>query len=103
MEKEGFVIGFIGLAGPDFKGRLISAYKNIVHYEDCIEKAKVLCEALRKKGCNLIIALTHMRIPADEALAKNVPQIDIILGGHDHIVFSKLINKIPVIKSGVNF
>ena len=44
-----------------------------------------------------------MRIPPDEQLAKNVPEIDLILGGHDHIVFYKEINKIPVIKSGKNF
>ena len=32
----GIKIGFIGLAGPDFKGRLISCYKDIVIYENHI-------------------------------------------------------------------
>ena len=36
-------------------------------------------------------------------MAKKVPGIDLILGGHDHIVFSKLVNKIPILKSGSNF
>ena len=43
IERSGFKIGFFGLAGPDFKGRLISSYKNIVAYEDHIETAKRLC------------------------------------------------------------
>jgi len=37
------------------------------------------------QGCELIIALTHMRFPNDERLAENVDGIDIILGGHDHV------------------
>lgn len=44
-----------------------------------------------------------MRIPADDELAKSVPQIDIILGGHDHVVLSKMVNKTPLLKSGKNF
>ena len=31
-----------------------------------------------------MIALTHMRWPNDIRLAKNVSEIDLILGGHDH-------------------
>lgn len=32
----------------------------------------------------MIIALTHMRAPNDQRLAEMAPDIDIILGGHDH-------------------
>ena len=31
-----------------------------------------------------MIALTHMRWPNDTRLAQKVPDIDMILGGHDH-------------------
>lgn len=34
IEKPGFKVGFIGLAGPDFKGRLISAYKDKLDYQN---------------------------------------------------------------------
>jgi 5'-nucleotidase len=51
----------------------------------------------------LIIALTHCRRPADEELAAKVPQIDLILGGHDHHSLMKVVNKIPIIKSGSDF
>lgn len=93
----------MGLAGPDFRGRLISQYKNIISYENHIDCAKRICNTLRKIGCNLIIAITHMRIPPDQQLAKLVPELDLILGGHDHVVFCKEVNKIPIIKSGKNF
>ena len=31
-----------------------------------------------------MIALTHMRWPNDELLAREVDGIDLVLGGHDH-------------------
>lgn len=34
----------------------------------------------------MIIALTHMRSPQDRKLPFQAPDIDIILGGHDHII-----------------
>ncbi len=37
------------------------------------------------QGCKIVIALTHMRTPNDIRLAKEVEEIDLILGGHDHI------------------
>ena len=37
------------------------------------------------QGCDYIIALTHMRTPNDMRLADNVDEIDLILGGHDHV------------------
>lgn len=37
------------------------------------------------QGCDYVIALTHMRTPNDIKLAENVNEIDLILGGHDHV------------------
>ncbi len=37
------------------------------------------------QGCKIVIALTHMRTPNDIRLAKEVDEIDLILGGHDHV------------------
>lgn len=31
-----------------------------------------------------MIALTHMRWPNDERLAREVEGVDLVLGGHDH-------------------
>ena len=40
-----------------------------------------------------MIALTHMRNPNDVKLAENVDEIDLILGGHDHIYDVKQVSK----------
>ena len=38
-----------------------------------------------EQGCRVVIALTHMRTPNDLRLAREVEEIDLILGGHDHV------------------
>lgn len=42
------------------------------------------CALLQAAGADLVIALTHMRQPNDILLAQQVPEIDAVLGGHDH-------------------
>ncbi len=37
--------------------------------------------ALQAKGADLVIALTHMRLPNDLRLAESAPEIDLVLGG----------------------
>lgn len=55
------------------------------------------------QGCEVIIALTHMRTPNDLELARNCPRIDLILGGHDHVYEDNIVNGTHVLKSGTDF
>ena len=50
-------------------------------------------ELKKNKNCEIVIALTHMRTPNDVRLAENVAEIDLILGGHDHIYEKKKVCK----------
>ena len=56
-----------------------------VTYTDYVDAGSMLAQELKHKGCEYVIALTHMRTPNDIRLAENVPEIDLILGGHDHV------------------
>jgi len=55
-----------------------------VIYEDFVTAGRRLATDLRKQGAECIIALTHMREPNDLRLLDEAPEIDLILGGHDH-------------------
>lgn len=55
----------------------------------------------QKMGADVVIALTHMRWPSDEALAAAATGVDLILGGHDHDVGRRLVNGTWIVKSGV--
>ncbi|MCZ7555862.1 MAG: 5'-nucleotidase C-terminal domain-containing protein [Bacteroidia bacterium] len=39
---------------------------------------------LRDSGCDIVICLSHMGVALDQAIAANIPGIDVIVGGHDH-------------------
>jgi 5'-nucleotidase len=41
-------------------------------------------DRLAKEGVNKIIVISHCGLDKDRELAKNIPQIDVIIGGHSH-------------------
>ena len=42
-----------------------------------------------EEHCDLVIALTHMRLNNDRKVLKNTTTIDLFLGGHDHVKIIK--------------
>jgi 5'-nucleotidase len=69
-------LGLIGLT-IDFNRR------PWVRYEPPIEAARRAIDALRGRA-DAIVALTHQSLAADQALVAAVPEIDLVLGGHEH-------------------
>ncbi|CDJ61498.1 nucleotidase, putative [Eimeria maxima] len=84
FEWQGVRIGVIGLVEREWLDTLACISADDVVYVDYVLAANRMCRFLRAKECELIIALTHMRAPNDQRLAEMAPDIDIILGGHDH-------------------
>ncbi|MEK7727667.1 MAG: bifunctional metallophosphatase/5'-nucleotidase, partial [candidate division KSB1 bacterium] len=54
-----------------------------VKFADPLETAKAKAAALRGQ-VDILIALTHLTLDEDIQLAQAVPEIDLILGGHEH-------------------
>lgn len=77
-------IGFIGLIEREWLVTLHTIDPDDVIFEDFCLCAKRLGKQLRDEGAELVIALSHMRMPNDYLLAQEVAEIDIVLGGHDH-------------------
>ncbi|KAG6333825.1 hypothetical protein ID866_5257 [Astraeus odoratus] len=106
IERAGMRIGVIGLVEEQWIGT-ISSWPPNFKYRSMADTAKELSQILRKPDgeykCELILALTHCRLPNDLQLAKDVlalsPSaqgitpvslshgVDLILGGHDHFYF----------------
>jgi 5'-nucleotidase / UDP-sugar diphosphatase len=54
-----------------------------VRYAPPIEAARAAVAALKGR-CDAIVALTHLTLAGDREVAEQVPEIDVILGGHEH-------------------
>lgn len=54
-----------------------------VRYAPALDSAKAAMAELKGK-CDAIVALTHLALQDDRELAEQVPDIDVILGGHEH-------------------
>lgn len=96
-------IGLIGLVEKEWLDTLPTIDPNEVTYIDFIKAGNQLADELHNQGCDIIIALTHMRTPNDIELAKQSGHIDLILGGHDHVFEILNIEDTHVIKSGTDF
>ena len=106
VQDTGLRVGLFGLAEKEWVDMMPLAVNVPCTYEDYIECSRRMTHFLKTdKSCDVIIALTHMRLPNDRELAEKVPGIDLILGGHDHQSISEM-NKdtgIPLVKSGTDF
>jgi len=87
-EVNGEKVGIFGLTTAETKD--ISSPEKVI-FTTYIAEAKDAVAAFEKAGVNKIIALTHIgyndsdNVDNDLLLAKNVPGIDVIVGGHTHV------------------
>ncbi|KAM7283544.1 putative 5' nucleotidase [Ixodes scapularis] len=104
LERSGKKIGLIGLVEEEWLATLATLDPDDVEYKDFVTEGRRLARFLKhKKGVDYVIALTHMRTPNDCRLAANVDEIDLILGGHDHVYEIKKVNGKYIVKSGTDF
>jgi 5'-nucleotidase len=69
-------IGLLGLT--------IDANKQAwVRYMPPVDAARAAVARLKGR-CDVIVALTHLALEGDRQIAESVPEIDLILGGHEH-------------------
>ena len=53
-------------------------------------------------GCEFVVALTHMRTDNDVRLAEKVPEIDLILGGHNLVYEKRKVRRRSFLLPGFN-
>eukprot|EP01012_Entosiphon_sulcatum_P008574 TRINITY_DN146_c0_g1_i3.p1 TRINITY_DN146_c0_g1~~TRINITY_DN146_c0_g1_i3.p1 ORF type:complete len:611 (-),score=130.21 TRINITY_DN146_c0_g1_i3:160-1992(-) len=106
VEWQGHRIGCIGLVEREWLVTLATISEEDVEYVDFVEEGRRLARMLKEQmGCQLVIAITHMRVPNDNLLAFEVPEVDLILGGHDHHYEVRRVGAHGtwVLKSGTDF
>ena len=108
LEKYGFKFGFLGFAEKPWLDCLSPEIDvDKLTYIDYNESLREHSKKLRDQGCDLVIALNHMRLPEDLCMAQENDHtvVDIAFGGHDHGYHRSLNEKTSVFvqKSGTDF
>lgn len=91
-------VGFFGVCTPQTKE--LSRGGDEVDFRPVKESSEEAILKLKQEGADVIVGITHLTIAEDQMLAKSVPGIDLILGGHEHIPFTKRVGKTLIHKSG---
>jgi 5'-nucleotidase/UDP-sugar diphosphatase len=95
-EVAGVKIGILGLTTSNMPR--LSFPKNVagLDFRREVDVARAAVKALKRKGATVIIAVTHMgvegenqRFEGDQTLAREVPGIDLIVGGHSHTFLTR--------------
>ena len=96
QEVDGLRVGILGL-GIKLEGLVFPGFYGEVQYRDPIADATRVAGVLKNdEKCDFIIALSHLNIqsrsegtykdpqPGDRDLIRSVPEINAIIGGHNH-------------------
>ncbi|CAK9817342.1 Protein 5NUC [Anthophora quadrimaculata] len=79
LTVNGVKIGVIGYLTPETK--ILSKSENVIFLDE-VESIRREAKILKKQGVNILIALGHSGFKVDKKIAKEVEDIDIVIGGH---------------------
>ena len=98
VERDGYRIGFLGLVTTDTP--VISSPGPDVIFAPAAEAGARLAQDLKAAGADIVIALTHQGLGTDLELLRTVEDIDVVLGGHDHLLIARHDGRQAVMKTG---
>lgn len=79
LTVNGVKIGIIGYLTPDT--RIISRTDNVIFLDE-VQSIRREAKELKHKGVNVLIAVGHSGFKTDKRIAREVEDIDIVIGGH---------------------
>jgi 2',3'-cyclic-nucleotide 2'-phosphodiesterase (5'-nucleotidase family) len=87
-------IGLLGLVLP-------ISHRDYVQTQGVLPTAQKLCQQLQD-STDFILAITHQTIDEDRQLAQALPQIRLIMGGHEHEHHTEQLNQTLICKADAN-
>jgi 5'-nucleotidase/UDP-sugar diphosphatase len=85
--ENGLKVGVFSLIGKD--AILLIGETGDVQFLDQHEMARQAVDELKEQGANVIVGISHSGVDEDRELAREVPGIDVIVGGHSHTALYK--------------
>jgi len=101
-EIGGRKVGIIGATQP--KAAQLSSPGPDITFPAFLPSMQAAVTELRQKGVNIIIVLSHAGIKGDKKLAASVAGIDVIVGGHSHVLlgngYPEAVGPCPLVVEG---
>lgn len=109
IERNGLKMGVFGVV-LQLDGLLATEHiMDTIHYIDAVEASREVVKELKKQNCDMIVCLSHLgfgpddvapdRPMCDTVLARQVQDIDLIIGGHTHQENDTLIGRVRVVSN----
>ena len=100
IERDGLAVGFFGLTVPDTAQT--SSPGPGIEFRDPIAAARGAVAELRTGRRPVVVAVTHQDMPADERMAREVPGIQLVIGGHEHDPLENVVGETLITKAGAD-
>lgn len=94
LNKNEMKIGFLGVTLP-------SNPKDYVFYGDMYSESERAYNELKEK-VDVVIGLTHLEVEQDTELLKRIPEIPLVMGGHEHNAMSVPVGDSKITKADAN-
>lgn len=86
MSKNGQMIGIVGVTIPDMYER--SEPGSALAFSEPVLAVQQEVDKLTGQGINIVILVSHLGYYPDRRLAQRLKDVDIIVGGHSHVLLS---------------
>lgn len=93
----GVRVGILGLTLDDVRREWLD-----IVYEDADQRRDLIGAALdrlKDAGAQVIVAVTHQEIHEDVLMARSFPEIDLVIGGHEHVFSRQRVNDTWITKA----
>jgi len=86
---DGLTVGIIGVTTAEVPSITLARNVGQVIFLDPISTVTTYQRLLKQEGVDLLIVLSHLGLEEDKKMARAVPEIDLIIGGHSHDLLVK--------------
>jgi 5'-nucleotidase / UDP-sugar diphosphatase len=94
----GLKVGFVGLCLTS--AQIPPGVRESFRFIDPLQAAAQYVPLLRRRGANVIVAITHLTFAEDRELVSRFPQIDLVIGGHEHYPITSVEQHALISKAG---
>ncbi len=91
IEINGKKIGFFGLTTCEAKFSTHPTNVENLVFKDESETARQQCRVLKEQKCDIVVCIAHIGSTSIDLIAAEAPEIDLIIDGHSHEVYSRTV------------